>query len=68
MHTPESRRDYHDTIPLARYGLEDELAAMIVFLCGEQASYVTGQEIAVDGGFEAAGIGLATLRAARRNL
>ena len=64
MHTPESRRDYHDTIPLARY----ELAAMIVFLYGEQASYVTGQEIAVDGGFEAAGIGLATLRAARRNL
>lgn len=68
VHTPEIRRDYHDTIPLARYGLEDELAAMIVFLCGEQASYVTGQEIAVDGGFEAAGIGLATLRAARRNL
>ena len=68
VHTPEIRRDYHDTIPLARYGLENELAAMIVFLCGEQASYVTGQEIAVDGGFEAAGIGLATLRAARRNL
>ena len=68
VHTAEIRRDYHDAIPLARYGLEDELAAMIVFLCSEQASYVTGQEIAVDGGFEAAGIGLATLRAARRNL
>lgn len=68
VHTPEIRRDYHDAIPLARYGLEGELAAMIVFLCGEQASYVTGQEIAVDGGFEAAGIGLPTLRHARRNL
>ena len=68
VHTPEIRRDYHDTIPLARYGLEAELASVIVFLCGEQASFVTGQEIAVDGGFEATGIGLPTLRAARRNL
>lgn len=68
VHTPEIRRDYHDAIPLGRYGLENELAAAIVFLCGEEASYITGQEIAVDGGFEAAGIGLPTLRHARRNL
>lgn len=68
VHTPEIRRDYHDAIPLARYGLEDELATVIVFLCGEGASYVTGQEIAVDGGFGAAGIGLPTLRQSRRNL
>lgn len=68
VHTPEIRRDYHDAIPLARYGLEGELAAVVVFLCGEQAGYITGQEIAVDGGFEAAGIGLPTLRHARRNL
>jgi NAD(P)-dependent dehydrogenase (short-subunit alcohol dehydrogenase family) len=68
VHTPEIRRDYHDAIPLNRYGLEDELAEAIVFLCGDRASYITGQVIAVDGGFEAAGIGLPTLRAARRNL
>ena len=68
VHTPEIRRDYHDAIPLARYGLEDELATVIVFLCSEAASYVTGQEIAVDGGFQAAGIGLPTLRQSRRNL
>ena len=68
VHTPEIRRDYHDSIPLARYGLESELAEMIVFLCTDRASYVTGQVIAVDGGFEATGIGLPTLRAARRNL
>ena len=68
VHTPEIRRDYHDAIPLARYGLESELATVIVFLCSEGASYITGQEIAVDGGFEAAGIGLPTLRHARRNL
>jgi NAD(P)-dependent dehydrogenase (short-subunit alcohol dehydrogenase family) len=68
VHSPEIRRDYHDAIPLGRYGLETELAEMIVFLCGEGASYVTGQVIAVDGGFDAAGIGLPTLRASRRNL
>ena len=68
VHTPEIRRDYHDTIPLNRYGLERELAETIVFLCGDRASYITGQVIAVDGGFEATGIGLPTLRAQRRNL
>lgn len=68
VHTPEIRRDYHDAIPLARYGREEELAETILFLCSPRASYVTGQVIAVDGGFEAAGIGLPTLRAARRNL
>jgi NAD(P)-dependent dehydrogenase (short-subunit alcohol dehydrogenase family) len=68
VHTPEIRRDYHDTIPLNRYGLESELAETIVFLCSARASYINGQVIAVDGGFEATGIGLPTLRAARRNL
>ena len=62
VHSPAIRADYHDAIPLDRYGLEEELAQMIVFLCSEGASYVTGQVIAVDGGFEAAGIGLPTLR------
>jgi NAD(P)-dependent dehydrogenase (short-subunit alcohol dehydrogenase family) len=67
VHTPEIRADYHDHIPLDRYGLESELAAAIFFLCSEQASYITGQELAVDGGFDAAGIGLPTLRGERRN-
>ena len=68
VHTPEIRRDYHDTIPLNRYGLEEELAEAIFFLCSDRASYLTGQVIAVDGGFDATGIGLPTLREARRNL
>lgn len=68
VHTPEIRRDYHDSIPLNRYGLEEELAEAIFFLCSDRASYLTGQVIAVDGGFEATGIGLPTMRAARRNL
>jgi NAD(P)-dependent dehydrogenase (short-subunit alcohol dehydrogenase family) len=65
VHTPAIRADYHDAIPLARYGGEEEIAQAVLFLCGEGASYVTGQELAVDGGFDAAGIGLRTLRAAK---
>jgi len=53
---------YHDAIPLNRYGTERELAEVIVFLCSDRASYVTGQIIAVDGGFESTGIGLPALR------
>jgi len=67
VHTPEIRAAYHDAIPLNRYGLEEELAEVIFFLCSDRASYVTGQTIAVDGGFDAAGVGLPALRESRRN-
>jgi NAD(P)-dependent dehydrogenase (short-subunit alcohol dehydrogenase family) len=67
VHTPQIRADYHDAIPLNRHGLEEELAEAIFFLSSERASYITGQVLAVDGGFDAAGIGLPTLRGERRN-
>ncbi len=67
VHTAEIRAEYHDAIPLNRYGLEAELAEAIFFLSCERSSYITGQILAVDGGFDAAGIGLPTLRGARRN-
>lgn len=67
VHSPAIRADYHDAIPLNRYGLEEELAEAIFFLACERSSYITGQILAVDGGFDAAGIGLPTLRGERRN-
>jgi 3-oxoacyl-[acyl-carrier protein] reductase len=38
------------TIPAARLGTPEELAAAVLFLAGEPASYITGQAIVVDGG------------------
>jgi NAD(P)-dependent dehydrogenase (short-subunit alcohol dehydrogenase family) len=63
VHSPEIRRDYHDAIPLGRYGTEREIAAAIGFLCSDAASYINGHTLAVDGGFDATGVGLSTLRA-----
>jgi meso-butanediol dehydrogenase / (S,S)-butanediol dehydrogenase / diacetyl reductase len=62
VHTPAIRADYHDTIPLARYGSLEEVANAVGFLCSPEASYINGQVLAVDGGFDAAGVGLPTLR------
>jgi len=62
VHTQDIIDAYHDAIPLNRYGSEQELAEVITFLCSDRASYVTGQLISVDGGFESTGIGLPSLR------
>lgn len=43
----EERRD---SVPLKRYGTSEEIAATIAFLASEGASYITGQNIRVDGG------------------
>lgn len=67
VHTPEIRADYHDHMPLNRYGLEEELAEAIFYLCSDKASYITGQVLAVDGGFDSTGIGLPTLRREGKN-
>ncbi len=62
VHTQEIIDAYHDAIPLNRYGSEEEIAAVITFLCSPAASYVTGQTIASDGGFQSTGVGLPALR------
>jgi gluconate 5-dehydrogenase len=41
------------TVPLGRYGHEGELNAAAIFLASQEASYVTGQNLCVDGGYTA---------------
>lgn len=62
VHSVAIRSDYHDVIPLGRYGTTGEIADVAGFLCSPAASYINGQVLAVDGGFESAGVGLPTLR------
>jgi 3-oxoacyl-[acyl-carrier protein] reductase len=42
---------WNDEIPAQRIGEPHELAALVAFLASERASYITGQSIAVDGGW-----------------
>ena len=62
VHSQDIIDAYHDAIPLNRYGTENEIANAIYFLASEKASYITGQILSVDGGFEATGVGLPSLR------
>ena len=62
IHSADIRTSYSDAIPLGRYGTTTEIAEAVVFLCSGAASYINGQTLAVDGGFDAAGVGLPGLR------
>ncbi|MBN2451850.1 MAG: 3-oxoacyl-ACP reductase FabG [Lentisphaeria bacterium] len=44
------RQDILKEIPVRRLGHPEEVAALVVFLCGPAADYITGQVISVDGG------------------
>ena len=62
VHAPEIISAYYDAIPLNRYGEAREIAEAIVFLASDKASFISGQTLAVDGGFDATGVGLPALR------
>ncbi len=62
VHSTSIIADYFDAIPLNRYGTPEEIAEAVGFLCSAAASYINGQVLAVDGGFETSGVGLPTLR------
>jgi NAD(P)-dependent dehydrogenase (short-subunit alcohol dehydrogenase family) len=42
--------------PMNRFGCVEEVAGAAVFLASEEAAYMTGQIVAVDGGYLASGV------------
>jgi 3-oxoacyl-[acyl-carrier protein] reductase len=55
LHTDQFRKEYTHAIPMARYGSTAEVAAAVMYFVGDEAGYSTGVDLAVDGGFLAAG-------------
>jgi glucose 1-dehydrogenase len=47
---PEKRAMVEEHIPLGRAGKSEEMAAVAVFLCSDEAAYITGQTLYIDGG------------------
>lgn len=56
VHTEDVRRQWTERVPLRRYGTPREIAGAVAFLLSEDAAYVNGQILAVDGGFAHAGL------------
>ncbi len=55
LHTAQFRAEYSKAIPMNRYGTCGEIASAVVYLVSEDARYVTGISMPVDGGFLASG-------------
>ena len=55
-HSKMTREAYLDLIPVGRYGQIEEMADAATFLAGEQAAYMNGHILYVDGGYTAIGI------------
>jgi NAD(P)-dependent dehydrogenase (short-subunit alcohol dehydrogenase family) len=50
---PEFKRKFTDRVPLRRMAAPEDLRGPLIFLASDMASYVTGIELRVDGGFTA---------------
>ncbi len=48
--THDVHKDYLDCMPLGRTGVTDDIAHAVRFLCGPESAWITGVNLAVDGG------------------
>jgi NAD(P)-dependent dehydrogenase (short-subunit alcohol dehydrogenase family) len=56
LHTPQDRVRWRERTPMDRYGAPEDIARAIMFLVSDDAGYITGHTLSVDGGFAIAGI------------
>lgn len=50
VHDPVAGPDYRRRIPWGRYGTPDDIAKVVLFLASDEAEYMTGEDVIVDGG------------------
>jgi NAD(P)-dependent dehydrogenase (short-subunit alcohol dehydrogenase family) len=49
--SPEARAQFVAGVPLGRWGKVEEVGALAAFLCSEDAGFITGTDIVIDGGW-----------------
>jgi NAD(P)-dependent dehydrogenase (short-subunit alcohol dehydrogenase family) len=50
VHDPVAGPDYLKRIPAGRYGTADDIAKVVLFLASDDAEYMTGEDVIIDGG------------------
>ena len=50
VRTPEQNRQRLQLVPMKRMGTAEEVAPLVLFLLSDESSYITGAEVAIDGG------------------
>jgi NAD(P)-dependent dehydrogenase (short-subunit alcohol dehydrogenase family) len=53
MNNPESNQQFISKIPIGRWGKVEEIGKLVVFLCSDDAAFITGTDILIDGGWTA---------------
>lgn len=53
MQNPELRAQFLAKIPVGRFGEPSEIAKLALYLCSEDAGFITGTDVIIDGGWTA---------------